>query len=61
MEGKIPPVVAAKLALYSVMRSQGVTRVALAARLGLSEGAVRKLLNPVTAFTSGLPSHAPVS
>ena len=28
------------------MRSQGVAKVALAARLGLSEGAVRKLLNP---------------
>ena len=42
----VPPVAAAKLALYSAMRSQGVTKVALAARLGLSEGAVRKLLNP---------------
>lgn len=42
----VPPIVAAKLALYSAMRSQGVTKVALAARLGLSEGAVRKLLNP---------------
>ena len=61
VEGKVPPVVAAKLALYSAMRSQGVAKVALAARLGLSKGAVRKLLNPATAFTSGLPSHAPVS
>lgn len=42
----VPPVVAAKLALYSAMRSQGVTKVALAARLNVSEGAVRKLLNP---------------
>ena len=41
----VPPVVAAKLALYSAMRRQGITKVALAARLGLSEGAVRKLLN----------------
>lgn len=42
----LPPVVAAKLALYTAMRAQGVTKVALAERLGLSEAAVRKLLNP---------------
>ncbi len=42
----VPPVVASKLALYSAMRSQGVTNVALAARLGLSEGAVRRLVDP---------------
>ena len=42
----VRPVVAAKLALYSAMRRQGITKVALAARLGVSEGAVRKLLNP---------------
>ena len=42
----VPPVVAAKLALYSAMRSQGISKVALAKRLGLSESAVRKLLNP---------------
>ncbi len=42
----VPPVVAAKLALYNAMRREGLTRVALAGRLGLSEGAVRKLLNP---------------
>ena len=41
----VRPVVAAKVALYSAMRRQGITKVALAARLGLSEGAVRKLLN----------------
>ena len=34
----VPPVVASKLALYSAMRSQGITNVALAARLELSEG-----------------------
>ena len=28
------------------MREQGVTNVALAGRLGLSESAIRKLLNP---------------
>ena len=42
----IPLIVAAKLALYSAMRRQGITKTALARRLGLSEGAVRKLLNP---------------
>lgn len=42
----VRPVVAAKLALYSAIRRQGITKVALAARLGVSEGAVRKLLNP---------------
>ncbi len=42
----LPPVVAAKLALYAAMRTQGVTKVALAARLGITESAVRKLANP---------------
>ena len=42
----VPPVVAAKLALYSAMRSQGITNVALAGRMGLSEGAIRRLVNP---------------
>ena len=42
----VRPVVAAKLALYSAMRRQGISKVALAARIGVSEGSVRKLLNP---------------
>lgn len=42
----VPPVVAAKLALYSAMRADGVTKVELARRLGISESAVRKLANP---------------
>lgn len=42
----VPPVVAAKLALYTAMRTQGVSKVALAALLGVSEAAVRKLTNP---------------
>lgn len=42
----VPPVVAAKLALYTAMRRQELTRTALAERLELSEGAVRNLLNP---------------
>ena len=42
----VRPIVAAKLALYSAMRRQSITKVALAARLGVSEGSVRKILNP---------------
>ena len=42
----LSPLVAAKLALYTAMRRQGVTKVALAARLGLSESVVRRLVNP---------------
>ena len=42
----VPAVVAAKLALYTAMRRQGISKVALAERLGLSEGAVRKLCDP---------------
>lgn len=42
----VPTVVAAKLALYTAMRRQGVTKVILAKRLGLSEGAVRRLCDP---------------
>ncbi|MCY4433535.1 MAG: hypothetical protein OXE45_07670 [bacterium] len=42
----VPTVVAAKLALYSAMRAQQVTKVELARRLGVSEAAVRRLVNP---------------
>ena len=42
----VPPVIAAKLALYSAMRKQHITKVELAQRLGVSESAVRKLTNP---------------
>ncbi len=42
----VPPIIAAKLALYTAMRKQGITNVALASRLQLSEGAVRRLTNP---------------
>ena len=41
-----PAVAAAKLALYSAMRAQRITKVELADRLGVSESAVRKLTNP---------------
>ena len=43
---QVPLVVAAKLALYTAMRKQGITNVALAARLGVAENAVRRLVNP---------------
>ena len=42
----VTPILAAKLALYTAMREQGVTSVALARRLGLQENAVRRLLDP---------------
>ncbi|MDE2765607.1 MAG: hypothetical protein OXI25_04140 [Chloroflexota bacterium] len=42
----VPPVAAAKLALYTAMKAQRITKVELAAKLGVSEAAVRKLTNP---------------
>lgn len=42
----VPLLVAAKLTLYTAMREQGVTRDALAAELGISVDAVRKLIDP---------------
>ena len=42
----VTPIVAAKLALYTAMREQRITNVALGERLGLSESAVRKLVDP---------------
>ena len=42
----VPAIVAAKLALYSAMRAQRITKVELARRLGVSESAVRRLTNP---------------
>ena len=42
----LPPLPAAKLALYTAMRAQGISRAMLAERLGVSEDAVRKLLTP---------------
>jgi len=42
----ISPLVAAKLALYQAMRDQGVTKVALARRLGTTESLVRRLVDP---------------
>ena len=42
----VSPLVAAKLALYTAMREQGMTRAALADRLRLSESVVGRLLDP---------------
>ncbi len=42
----VPPIAAAKLALYTAMREQGITGETLATRLNLSDSALRKLLNP---------------
>ncbi len=41
----LPPLPAAKLALYQAMRDAGATNVALAKRLGVAENAVRRLLD----------------
>lgn len=41
----LPPLAAAKLALYQAMRAAKVSNVALAKRLRISEGAVRRLLD----------------
>ena len=41
----LPPLVAAKLALHDAMRDAGMEAAALAARLGLSEPAARRLLD----------------
>jgi len=42
---RVPPLVAAKLSLYQAMRDAQITRVELGKRLGVSEGAVRRLLD----------------
>jgi antitoxin HicB len=41
----VPPLQAAKLALYAALRDAGISNVALAKKLGVTEGAVRRLLN----------------
>ena len=38
--------IAAKLALYEAMTAEGLTNVALAARLGLDEAEIRRMLDP---------------
>ena len=41
----LPALAAAKIALYDAMRAQGVGNTSLARRLGLTEGAVRRLID----------------
>ena len=41
----VPVLVAAKLAIYTAMRERGITNADLAARLGMREDAIRKLLD----------------
>lgn len=40
------PLVAAKLALRAAMREQDITNTELARRMGISEGAIRRLADP---------------
>ncbi len=42
----VSPIVAAKLSLYTAMREQGITKVELAARLGVYESAARRIVDP---------------
>ena len=42
----VPPLVAAKLGLYTAMRDQGVTNAELGHRLGATEETVQKLVDP---------------
>jgi len=41
----LPTLAAAKIALYDAMHAQGIGNTAMAARLGVSEGAVRRLID----------------
>ncbi len=41
----LPALVAAKVALYDAMRAEGISNTALAGRLGLPEGSVRRLID----------------
>ena len=43
----VPTLVAAKLTVYNAMREQGMTRSDLAGRLGFTEEATRRLLDPL--------------
>ena len=42
----VEPIIAAKLALYTAMREQGISNVALASRLDMQENAARRLVDP---------------
>lgn len=49
----VNPIVAAKLELYSAMREQGITKRALAERLGLSDTTVGRLTDPISVRSPG--------
>ena len=42
----VPAVMTGKLALYSAMRSQNITKSELARRLGIRQSAIQKLIDP---------------
>ena len=42
----VPPITAAKAALWLALRESGLTRVALAQRLGVDERVIRRMLDP---------------
>ena len=42
----LPALIAAKVALYTAMREEGVTKVELARRLGVTEAVARRLVHP---------------
>ena len=48
-----PAVIAAKAALYTELRTSGMTKVALAKHMGVHESDVRRLLNPEHASKIG--------
>ena len=54
----VDPVTAAKLELYTAMRMQGVSKRALAERLGLSAAAVGRLTDPGNNSRIGHLAHA---
>ena len=42
----VPPITAAKAALWLALRESGLTRMALAQRLGVDEKVIRRMLDP---------------
>ena len=42
----VPPITAAKAALWLALRESGLTRVALAQQLGVDEKTIRRMLDP---------------
>lgn len=42
----VPPMVAAKLSIYTAMRRQGLSYADLAAQLGLQEASIKKMVHP---------------